>query len=280
MHTDTVSIDAEPPLIRHLDRAAKAVKRTIWLYKKLAGPALYRFSHMGLAGVLLVSLNPFTSTHAFASTGPAAYAPELASFEFASYEEVSLEDELQQVEEVGFAPKPLVVATEMGRPEREERERQERLAREAEARRLAQAQAAARARNQNTRTARVAPQPVASPSTNVATSEVAPASSAGNTYAYGYCTWWVKIKRPDLPNQLGNAGAWLGSARRMGLATGSTPQAGSVVVTGEGPIGHVGYVEAVEGDEMIVSDMNMIGWNKVSKRRMSIHSGVIRGYIY
>src|SRR5690606_9688951 len=140
----------------------------------------------------------------------AAYTPQLASFEFASYEEVSLEDELHQVEEVGFAPKPLVVATEMGRPEREERERQERLAREAEARRLAQAQAAARARNQRAaRTAPRAAQPsIAASTTTAAANTSTPASSAGNTYAYGYCTWWVKTKRPDLPNQLGNAGAW------------------------------------------------------------------------
>jgi len=61
---------------------------------------------------------------------------------------------------------------------------------------------------------------------------------------------------------------------------GTTPQVGAIVATTESAWGHVGYVEAIEGDEIIVSDMNVIGWNKVSKRRMKVSSGVIRGYIY
>lgn len=267
------SIDAEPPLIGQLRSAAKTIKRTLWLYKKLLKPVTHRLAHVALAGVLLIGLNPFTSAHALAASGPAADTPALADFTFVSYEEVSLDEELAQVQADGFAPKPLVVTTEMGRPEREQRER---TARAAEQRRLAAAQAAARARNQRAATIQSTDTTQSEPQST----ESMPARDEGNTYAYGYCTWWAKTKRPDLPNQLGNGGAWLGNARRLGLSTGSNPQVGAVVVTSEGRVGHVGYVEAVDGGDITVSDMNMVGWGKISRRHMSASASVIKGFIY
>ncbi len=78
-------------------------------------------------------------------------------------------------------------------------------------------------------------------------------SSAGNTYAYGYCTYYAKQRRPDLPNMLGNGGQWVANAAARGIATGSTPRAGAIA---EIP-GHVAYVESVNGDgTMVISDMN------------------------
>lgn len=79
-------------------------------------------------------------------------------------------------------------------------------------------------------------------------------SSAGNTYAYGWCTWYVKNMRPDLPNNLGNGGSWVANASAQGFATGTTPRAGAVA---EIP-GHVAYVESVSGGMMTISEM---GWN-------------------
>ncbi len=76
-------------------------------------------------------------------------------------------------------------------------------------------------------------------------------SSAGNTYAYGWCTWYAKQMRPDLPNNLGNGGSWAANAAAQGIPTGSTPRVGAIA---EQP-GHVAYVEAVNGGMVTVSEM-------------------------
>lgn len=89
-------------------------------------------------------------------------------------------------------------------------------------------------------------------------------TSAGNTYTFGYCTWYVKNRRPDIPNNLGNANTWLTRAAAQGLATGSAPAVGAIGAQGN----HVVYVEAVNGDGTVtVSEMNYKGWNITSSRR-------------
>lgn len=82
-----------------------------------------------------------------------------------------------------------------------------------------------------------------------------PGASAGNSYVWGNCTWYVKEMRPGLPNNLGNGGSWVANAAAMGLPTGSTPRVGAVA---EEP-GHVAYVEAVNGGYITISEMNYAG---------------------
>lgn len=110
----------------------------------------------------------------------------------------------------------------------------------------------------------VARKPVANTS-----SPAAPAprgSSSGNGYVYGYCTWYVKNRRPDMPNNLGNAATWVSRAAAQGMATGSTPAVGAVGQRGN----HVVYVEAINGDGTItISDMNYKGWNQLTTRVVS-----------
>lgn len=96
----------------------------------------------------------------------------------------------------------------------------------------------------------------------------------------GQCTNWVKYKRPDLPQKMGNGGQYLAYARSYGIATGSIPRAGAVVVTSEASVGHVAYVESVNGDRITITEMNYVRPFVVSQRTISIHSGVIRGYVY
>lgn len=85
-------------------------------------------------------------------------------------------------------------------------------------------------------------------------------SVAGNTYDAGYCTWYVKNRRPDLPNNLGNANTWYSRAAAQGYAVGSTPRAGAVGTTTAGDLGHVVYVERVNGDgSIVISEMNYAG---------------------
>lgn len=90
-------------------------------------------------------------------------------------------------------------------------------------------------------------------------------SSAGNTYEAGYCTWYVKNKRPSLPNNLGNANTWVARAAAQGMATGSTPQVGSVGQRGM----HVVYVESVNGDGTVtISEMNHAGLYVITHRTL------------
>lgn len=100
-------------------------------------------------------------------------------------------------------------------------------------------------------------------------------STAGNGYAYGYCTWYVKNVRPDLPNQLGNANTWYQRAAAMGLSVGSEPRAGAVFQTaaGGGGYGHVGMIDSVDhaNGTVTYSDMNGVaGWNRIGSNTISI----------
>lgn len=99
-------------------------------------------------------------------------------------------------------------------------------------------------------------------------------SSSGNTYSFGYCTWYAKSRRPDLPNNLGNANTWVARASAQGIATGSTPRAGAIGQQGM----HVVYVEAVNGDgTILISEMNYKGVGITSSRTTSAASF---SYIY
>lgn len=100
-------------------------------------------------------------------------------------------------------------------------------------------------------------------------------SSSGNTYAAGWCTWYAKEMRPDLPNNLGDAGAWAANARAQGIPTGSTPRTGAIGVMA----GHVAYVESVDGNKVTVSEM---GWNysQGGFNRRTVDAGTFHTYIY
>ena len=88
------------------------------------------------------------------------------------------------------------------------------------------------------------------------TAKQAPATATSNGYVAGYCTWYVKNKRPDLPNNLGNASTWVARAAAQGIATGSTPAVGAVGQRGN----HVVYVESVNDDGTVtISEMNHKG---------------------
>jgi surface antigen len=97
----------------------------------------------------------------------------------------------------------------------------------------------------------------------------------GNGYDYGWCTWHAANRRIQngnpVPTNLGNAISWLSLARRAGLATGNTPQAGAVLYHKNlGGLGHVAYVEKVNEDgTALISDMNYPTWGKVTYRTIT-----------
>ena len=105
------------------------------------------------------------------------------------------------------------------------------------------------------------------------------AGSKANGYPYGYCTYYVATRRA-VPTNWGNAGQWINSAKRAGYDTGSAPVAGAIVVTRESWWGHVAYVESVSGDSFIIAEMNYHGWGVTSRRTMSAHDSVIKGFVY
>lgn len=114
----------------------------------------------------------------------------------------------------------------------------------------------------------------ATPSSQNAPQPVSRGSVAGNTYTAGYCTWYVKNMRPDLPNNLGNADTWTARAAAQGLPTGSTPRVGAVGQQGM----HVVYVQSVNGDGTVtISEMNFRGLYVVSSRTVPASSF---SYIY
>lgn len=84
--------------------------------------------------------------------------------------------------------------------------------------------------------------------------------SADNLYALGNCTFYVKSKRPDLSNSLGNANTWYSYAQAQGYKTGTMAKTGAVGTTTRGPLGHVVYVEKWLGEgKILISEMNVNG---------------------
>lgn len=87
--------------------------------------------------------------------------------------------------------------------------------------------------------------------------------TGSNGYYYGSCAYYVANRR-NVPNGWGNASNWFYAAQASGYATGSSPRPGAIGV--EKGINHVVYIESVSGDSVVVSEMNYVGWNVVSKR--------------
>lgn len=91
-------------------------------------------------------------------------------------------------------------------------------------------------------------------------------NNKGNLYSYGYCTWYVKNHRPDLPNNLGHAITWVDRAAAQGYPTGSKPRVGAVGQYGN----HVVIVTAVhKNGTFTLREMNFTGWNRISSRTVS-----------
>lgn len=109
--------------------------------------------------------------------------------------------------------------------------------------------------------------------------------NSANGYPYGYCTFYVATKRNDLPSRLGNARDWLKNARALGLSVCEgnicQPKKGAVIsLKGSHALGHVALVEKVEGDTILISEMNFKKWGEISQRKIKIGDSSIEGYIY
>lgn len=103
-------------------------------------------------------------------------------------------------------------------------------------------------------------------------------SSGPNRFPWGYCTWYVASRR-YVPWR-GNAHAWYSNAQAYGRSVGRTPVPGAIMVTWESSVGHVAYVESVSGSSFTVSEMNYVGYGRVSRRIVSTRSVPLIGFIY
>lgn len=97
---------------------------------------------------------------------------------------------------------------------------------------------------------------------------------------YGQCTMWVVKKRGGI-SWFGNANQWPANARKAGLPTGNTPVKGAILVTNEGYVGHVAFVEEVFADGSFkISEMNYNAWNTVDYRTLKANAAQIVTFIY
>lgn len=78
---------------------------------------------------------------------------------------------------------------------------------------------------------------------------------------YGQCTWYAwgrayEVTGKNLPCR-GHAYSWYDAARNAGWDVGSTPRENSVAVWSSGSVGHVAYVESVNGNTVEISEANI-----------------------
>lgn len=109
-------------------------------------------------------------------------------------------------------------------------------------------------------------------------------ASVGNLYAYGYCTWYAYERRVQLGRPVGShwgdAVTWAAYARGGGFRVDNVPEVGAVMQNGGG-YGHVAVVESIGGDGSVtVSEMNAVGWNKISYRTISASQASSYNFIH
>lgn len=94
----------------------------------------------------------------------------------------------------------------------------------------------------------------------------------------GQCTWYIAQK--ICITFSGHAKSWLLNAQRAGYAIGRTPQVSAIVSLRETWYGHVGIVEEVRSNSIVISEMNHLGPWKVNRREIKLNDWRINGYIY
>lgn len=105
------------------------------------------------------------------------------------------------------------------------------------------------------------------------------AISGNHKFAAGYCTDYVARHVSGI-TWGGNAGAWPANARAAGATVNKTPAPGSILVTNEGSVGHVAYIEKVEGDTIYFSEWNYAGLYKTTHRSMEITDKRVKAIIH
>lgn len=111
--------------------------------------------------------------------------------------------------------------------------------------------------------------------------------SAGNKYAWGYCTWYAYERRSQMGlttgSYWGNANTWAVYARGEGYTVSNQPTVGAILVDRAGFYGHVAIVESVgPNGDITVSEMNNAaygGFGIVSRRTITSGQASVYQYI-
>lgn len=104
---------------------------------------------------------------------------------------------------------------------------------------------------------------------------------SATAYPEGQCTWFVKLRRPEIPDNWGNAGQWASAAvaSRFGVTTYPVERAIAVFppfVMGAGPLGHVAFVTFVDGNRRFtIDEANFSGSASYYVNGYPIHRRVI-----
>lgn len=109
----------------------------------------------------------------------------------------------------------------------------------------------------------------------------------GNGYSFGYCTYWAAGRRAEIgqpiPSNWGNANTWDEYARASGYLVDNSPAVGAIMQYDGGAEGiyHVAFVERVDADgTTVISEMNVVGWNRLSERTLSPTQAAAYDYIH
>ncbi len=78
----------------------------------------------------------------------------------------------------------------------------------------------------------------------------------------------------------GNAGQWDTNARKAGATVNMNPSVGAIIQTAESRYGHVGVIEAVNGDQVTFGEWNYAGPYKYTRRTLSINDPKVKAIIH
>lgn len=103
--------------------------------------------------------------------------------------------------------------------------------------------------------------------------------SGNHKFAPGYCTDYVARHVSGI-TWGGNAGAWPANARAQGVTVNKSANAGAILVTNEGSVGHVAYIEKVEGNTIYFSEWNYAGLYNTTRRSMEVTDKRVKAIIH
>lgn len=127
-----------------------------------------------------------------------------------------------------------------------------------------------------------APKPANAPTTatNKSKSPSVPKANfkGSNRFARGQCTDYA-AQHANVYWR-GNAGAWATNARKAGATVDRNPKVGAIIQTNESRYGHVGVIEAVNGDQVTFGEWNYAGPYKYTRRTLSMSDPKVKAIIH
>lgn len=104
------------------------------------------------------------------------------------------------------------------------------------------------------------------------------AFKGSNKFARGQCTDYV-AQQVNVYWR-GNANMWATNAKKAGATVDKNPKVGAIIQTNESRWGHVGYIEAVNGNKVTFSEWNYAGPYKKTTRTLDINSPIVKAIIH